>query len=504
MSISLRTSQIKNELVALANKPWMQYVWLAMITLLATLLRFYKLGEWSFWIDEIRTIDHATAHFSTPQLILDNIPPARNWIPVSVMLSAQVLRVWAVNEFNARLVAAILGTITIPALYFPIRKMINRRVALITVLMLAVSPWHLEWSQNARGYSSLLLFAWLAVFAFYFGFETDRASYFVWFFVFLYLAASERLVALFILPALVFYLLAVKFLPIEKPLGWRVRNMYILLAPVLLFGVYEMYSLVRNGESVVGAILAEITSTFLGKPIENLFTQAVFQVFKLGVPLFALSLLSAIYLWRQRTRAGWLFVLNAVVPFFLVICLTPFMFIEERYAFVTLPAWLALAAIGIDELLIRVKRFEMILAWGLLFVLLADSLGASMLYYRINHGNRWDYTSAFAIVQANLHEGDMVVSTFSEVGNYYLKRDDVVRWDDISKETIENSGRRVWFVIIPDMTWYTGTQNFYWWVSHNTRMVRTLYLRTVDNTNLEIYLFEPALHMQMEQLKDPQ
>jgi mannosyltransferase len=496
----------RNGIIAMeiSQKPWFNYVLLFLITLLAAAFRFYKLGAWSFWIDEIYSINHAIAHFSTSQLILDNIPPARNWIPVSVILSAQVFNVWTVSEFNARLVAAIFGIITIPALYFPIKNIFNTRVALITVLLLAVSPWHLEWSQNARGYTSLLLFSWMAVFTFYFGLEKDRASYFVWFFAFLYLAASERLVALFILPTLMLYLLAVKFLPVEKPVGLRARNMYILLAPVFLLGVYEIYCLIRNGESVIGSILAEIVNTFLGKPIENPLTQTVFQVFKLGFPLFALSLLSGIYVWRQRTRSGWLFVLNAVVPFFLVIFLTPFMFTEERYAFVTLPAWLALAAIGIDELLFRVNKFETILAFGLLFILLADSFGANLLYYRVNHGNRWDNRSAFAIVQANLREGDMVVSTFSETGNYYLKRDDVVRWDDINKEIIENSGRRVWFVIIPDMTWYTGTEDFYWWVAHNTRMIRTLYLRTVDNTNLEIYLFDPALNMQMEWLKDPQ
>jgi len=503
MRLRLRANQINNEITALLCRPWMQYVWLAVVTLIAAALRFYKLGEWSFWIDEIRTVDHALAHFSTTKLILDNIPPSRNWIPVSVMLSAQVLRIWAVNEFNARLVAAILGIITILALYFPIRSIFNSRVALITVLLLAISPWHLEWSQNARGYTSLLLFAWLAVFAFYFGFEKDRASYFIWFFVFLYLAASERLVALLILPALLLYLSGVKFLPTEKPIGLRARNILILCAPFLLFSIYETYRLIRGDESMILAILTEIANTFLGKPIESPLTQTIFQVFKLGIPLFTLSMVSVVYVWGQRTRSRLLFVFCAVVPFFLVIVITPFMFTEERYALVSLPGWLVLAAIAIDELLVRIRKFEMILAIGLLLILLADSLGNDLLYYRVNHGNRWDNRTAFAIVRANLQEGDMVVSTFPETGNYYLRRDDVVRWDDINKETVENSGRRVWFVIIPDMTWYTGTEDFYWWVAHNTRMIRTLYLRTVDNTNLEIYLFEPALHLQMERLKDP-
>jgi hypothetical protein len=59
-------------------------------------------------------------------------------------------------------------------------------------------------------------------------------------------------------------------------------------------------------------------------------------------------------------------------------------------------------------------------------------------------------------------------------------------------------------VIIPDMTWYTGTNDFYWWVSHNTRMIRTLYIRTVDNTNLEIYLYEPETSSLILHLEDPE
>jgi hypothetical protein len=53
------------------------------------------------------------------------------------------------------------------------------------------------------------------------------------------------------------------------------------------------------------------------------------------------------------------------------------------------------------------------------------------------------------------------------------------------------------------MAWYTGTEDFYWWVSHHTRMIKTIYIRTVDNTNLEIYLYDPAISSQLAPLKDP-
>lgn len=487
----------------ISARPWFPYVLLFLITLFAAAIRFYRLGAWSFWIDEIYTINHATAHFSTLDLLIDNIPPSRNWIPLSVILTAQVLNQWGVNEFNARLVAAIAGILTVPALFLPVRKMFNTRVALITVLLLAVSPWHIEWSQNARGYTTLLLFYSLALFAFYFAIEKDRPIYLLLFFVLLYFSSSERLIALFILPGIVIYLLALKFLPFEKPVGLRARNIYILLSPVLLLILYQLVGLALNGDSIISSIVNEIVSTFFGKPIEDPFTQAIFMVFKLGIPLVVLSTLSAIYLISQKNRPGMLVASAALIPVALIVLLTPFMFVEERYAFASLPYWLILAAIAVDELLVRMKKMETVFAFGILFMLLGSAMGENLMYFHTNHGNRWDWRKAFAIVQSNLQEGDVVVSTFSEMGDYYLKRDDIVAWDDTNVDTIVNNGQRAWFVVIPDMTWYTGTQDFYWWLTHNARMIQTIYIRTVDNTNLEIYLYDPALYPQMTPWMDP-
>src|SRR6185503_11549835 len=97
----------------ISQRPWFNYVLLFLIAVLATTFRFYKLGAWSFWIDEIYTIEHATAHFSTPALIFDNIPPVRNWVPVSVILAAQALNIWGINEWSARLASVLIGIASI-------------------------------------------------------------------------------------------------------------------------------------------------------------------------------------------------------------------------------------------------------------------------------------------------------------------------------------------------------------------------------------------------------
>lgn len=487
----LLTERLKQNVGALTSKSWMQYFWLFLITLAAAALRIYKLGDWSFWIDEIFTVNHALAHFSTPQLILEHLPPNRNWVPISVILTAQAFNAWGVNELSARLTAAVIGIITVPVLYFPIRKMFNTRVALITVLLLAVSPWHIDWSQNARGYTSLMLFYSLALFAFYFGFEKDRSTYLILFFVCLYLASSERLLAIFILPVLFLYLLTIKFLNFEKPSGLRARNIYTLLTPVVLFGIVQIYGAVQNGQSIMGSIFREIVDTFIGRPIENPFTQITFMVFKLGIPLFVLSFFSGIYVWYQRSRQGLLIALGAFVPFFLVVLVTPFMFTEERYAFVALPSWLILAGLVIDKILTQMKKTDYLLAMGILSILISDAMGANLMYFHTNHGNRRDWKSAFTLVGDNLQEGDVIVSTWPVLGNYYLE-EDVLLWQDVNAKIVTNNNHRMWFVVIPDMAWYTGTEDFYWWVSHNTRMIKNYYLRTVDDANLEIYLYDPS------------
>ena len=175
-----------------------QYGFLAAITLLAIVLRFYKLGEWSFWIDEIFTVRRVQAHINV-ETIIDQW-----WQPsLSLILTGGVLHVLGVSEWSARLVSAVIGIISIPVLYFPIKRLFGPGVGLVAALLLAVSPWHLYWSQNARFCTSLMLLYSLAFFAFFFGIERDRPRYILVFLLLLFLAQGERLIALLLVPVVV-------------------------------------------------------------------------------------------------------------------------------------------------------------------------------------------------------------------------------------------------------------------------------------------------------------
>jgi len=484
MNLRLRTSQNKEASRALAGKPWMQYVWLSMITLFAAGLRFYRLGEWSFWIDEIFTINHAIRHFSTAELLLKNIPPSRNWIPLSVIVNAQVLKLLGLNEWSARLVPAMIGILTIPILYFPTRKIFGTRVAWISLLLLAVSPWHIFWSQNARFYTSLMLFYTLALFAFYFGIEEDKPMYLFLFFVLVYFAASERLSALFIFPVVVIYLAMVWILKFERPKGMNFRNLLIITLPLFIGGAIELYSIIVKGES---RFFADFT-WFLQYQIDDPFRLLVFVSNNFGIPLMVMAVFSGLFMVHKRSRSGLLMFMSAIMPLLILMIANLFIFTKDRYVFITLFSWIILAAVGIEEILSTLKGNVKRLAVGIFFVLFMHAVNDLLLYYVANQGNRLPWKSAFTLVQERSDENDVVVAFWPEFSPYYLDHE-IIAYEDVNQDTILKSGKRFWFVLDSETIWTNG--NLKDWLEQNAVLIDVWYLRRPENNFLRVYLFDP-------------
>lgn len=485
MRICYSIKKIYVDLLQVLGKPWMQYLWLFLITLLAAALRFYKLGEWSFWIDEIFTINHAAAHFSTFDLVINNIPPARNWIPVSVMLTAQVLNILEINELNTRFVAVIFGIITVPVLFFIVRKLFNTRVALIASLFLALSTWHIEWSQNTRFYTALLLFYILALTIYYFGIEKDRPLYIVVFMFLLYLAASERFFAVFIIPVILVYILLLKILPFEKPPGLRIRNILLTILPVLAAIIIEIVSYIMDGTF---RFLGGFDWFFLYQIYDPLRLLS-FISFDVGVSLMCFSAFVGIYLVYKKSRPGLLLLINAVVPVVLLLSLNLVVFTKTRYIFMTLPSWIILGAVGIVEVLNETKSQRKILALGLLFVLLTDFASSNLLYYQVNNGNRHNWKGAFSIVNQTRIEGDEVVTSWPQWEGFYWDKA-IVKWESLSPEIVISSGNRYWFILDEEIIW--GNMEMKSWIEKNAELKDVLYLRREDEYYLKIYLFDPA------------
>jgi 4-amino-4-deoxy-L-arabinose transferase-like glycosyltransferase len=73
-----------------------------------------------------------------------------------VFLAVPSVAFFGLNEFAARLPAGLIGLLTIPVLYFLTKEFFGRRVALIAALLLAISPWHLQFSRSAMSSYTLM------------------------------------------------------------------------------------------------------------------------------------------------------------------------------------------------------------------------------------------------------------------------------------------------------------------------------------------------------------
>ncbi len=59
-------------------------------------------------------------------------------------------KIFGLNEFSVRLPSAIMGILTLVSVYFLIKKLFKREsIALLTMLLLAISPWHIQFSRVA-------------------------------------------------------------------------------------------------------------------------------------------------------------------------------------------------------------------------------------------------------------------------------------------------------------------------------------------------------------------
>jgi mannosyltransferase len=473
-----------SKITDIMNLPWMIYVWLFVITLIAAVLRFYKLGEWSFWIDEIFTLNRAINSYSNFDQFLANIPPTRYWFPVSVILTAQAYNLFGQNEWSARLVSTVIGILTIPILYIPISKIFGKNVALIALLLLAIAPWHIFWSQNARFYTSLMLYYSLALFVFYFGLEKDRPSYFIAFYILFYLAMSERMLAVFLFPVIFVYLFLLWVLNISRPPGFRNRNILILITPLLLFIIFQLFLLFTTG-----AYLFAPDVEALAPPIDSPIRLLTIIIFSIGISIFCLGFFSGLQLTLRKHRAGLLVFIGAVLPPVILAIANPFIFTVERYAFLSYAFWIILAAIAIKTIFLTMGKKGFIFALSIIAIVLTDMGGENLMYYQINRGNRLDWRETVDFVKKNKNRDDIIISTRFQLASYYLK-ESVLDFETIQPEELGKIDKPIWFIMdIPGI--YHGRGDSLQWIQNRAALLQYSYLRVREQNSLLLYRFDP-------------
>ena len=133
------------------------------VTLLAWCVRLVNLAVQSLWVDEGITFARATLPWGS---VVSNLLLVGNQTPLYYALLRPWLSLTGLSEFALRFPSVCAATLTVPVVYAIARDASDGRTGLVAAALLALSPFHVWYAQEARMYALGTLAAALVLRAF--------------------------------------------------------------------------------------------------------------------------------------------------------------------------------------------------------------------------------------------------------------------------------------------------------------------------------------------------
>jgi len=380
--------------------------------LLLGLVRFFRLGEWSLWIDEALTYSDALHGESFSN-------------PLGYRLFAFYLTLAGdrPDEFTLRLLPAIFGWLCIPLTWWAFRPFSGARAAGAAALLVAVSSWHLYWSQTARFYTLEMALALAGSGIWLRGLRAESRLTVV---AGLLVAAAACLAhpgAAFLLPALVVapwvvHLAGMRLPGIPRPCG----RLLLLLALAGALGatpwaaeIWHRWRIVKGG----------------GTPLHFISTTGFYVTPLLGAGALAGGVLA----WRRRAAFDCLVLVVCAVVLVEWVVVASLARAAAQYVFYLLPWICVLAAsplgnptpqaragapVPVDATLPVLRRK---LQASYMILLLLPALADAGLYFAVRHGERPRWKEAYRYVWNQREPADLIMGMEAPVGEFYLSPD---------------------------------------------------------------------------------
>ena len=447
-----------------------QRLYVALILLTALFLRLYRLSSQSIWVDEMLTISSSGINVPlSPIDIFDNLHG-----PLHSIIMFLWVKLAGDSEFALRLPSVIFSVLSMLAIYKVVLKLSDSRTAVIALTVMAVSPFHIWYAQEARNYSMLLFFSALS----FGGFldllsEPTRNNF--WRYVLFTLAAflSNMSAAFIVIVQDIFFLFSPRKLSLRSLVLAHVF-LALLLLPWLtgMFQRVEFHRLARTAPYPESEFLRGPTTsspfalpyTFfvfslgysLGPSLTELHESIGLASFARYAPVlipaalgFSLALVLGIISLRHRKRLLfllliWIVLPLAVVSFFALKNFKPF---NPRYVMVSYPAYVMLLAEG---LLLRKRSLKgAVIRLALCTLILVTVLVSLRNYYDVAAYGKDDFRSAARTLQAEFAPGDVVFAEGTyEPLNYYLRNTEkAITILPLYRETIGSDARLRVFVL---------------------------------------------------------
>lgn len=123
-------------------------------------VRFTRIGHQSFWLDESYTVDLVQRSFGH---MLDGVARTESTPPLFYVLAWVWAKLFGHGEAGLRSLSALFGTLTVPVAWRAGRELFSPVAGLIAAALVAVNPFFVWYSQEARSYALLVLMAALTL-----------------------------------------------------------------------------------------------------------------------------------------------------------------------------------------------------------------------------------------------------------------------------------------------------------------------------------------------------
>ncbi len=370
------------------------------LTIIGFFLRFYNLTFNSIWLDEAATYTFANNSLAEIWSITaqgEYNPPLFNWIEHFMLYFGN-------NELTLRFIPAILGAITIPLFYLIGKEIYDRNAGIIAAAVLAFSPFHLFYSQDARAYTPMLFFFSLALLFFLKGLRTEKRSDWVIFGIFS--ALSFWMHFYVFIAVLIFYLYAIYFVGTKKGWNFKAFTSWILSVVVFLIAILPLLIvtlhlfLVRTTGSaptygVQGFQTVVVTlNQFSGF---NIYLNIIFLI------LFAVGL---IQLFMVRKNSFMLIILVLLISFAATYVLSYVMPVIPRHLFFLLPFYFVPIASSYQIFFRITKTPRIVYA----FIILILVINVPQLYAYNTAYSKEDWRGLAQNLQPATQPGDVVIA----------------------------------------------------------------------------------------------
>src|SRR5262245_8692965 len=131
--------------------------WVCLVIAIGGILRLYGLDFQSLWLDEGLQYYVSTQN-SIGKLFFQNL----SFHPPLSFVINHVFLLIGDSDFLLRLPSALFGIASLPVLYILARDLTSTQDAVLAVFVLAVSPFHIWYSQEGRMYAQLMFFSLLS------------------------------------------------------------------------------------------------------------------------------------------------------------------------------------------------------------------------------------------------------------------------------------------------------------------------------------------------------